>query len=544
MSRASQPAAPKKSTAPGRARNAEHDRSGRYRSWFDSFRPNTDDAISPSVVIEALTNAGLRKTDPRVKAMLAEFDAESDANGLIGFTCFAETARRHDSILNRAVTGDLIIPDFPAFARELGEIFEIVGKVDGGKVAEYIPQLGRVDPELFAVAACTTDGQTVDFGNADVDFSLQSVCKPINYCLALDEHGPDFVHEHIGREPSGHVFNELTLNAAGLPHNPMINSGAIMASSLLRPDLNIADRFDFVRDTWRRLAAGRHIGFNNAVYLSERQTADRNFALAYFMREHRAYPPDANAIEALEFYFQTCSIELDAQSLALAAATLANGGVSPISGERIFSATTVQRCLSLMSSCGLYDYSGEFAFTIGLPAKSGVSGALMVVVPRVLGICVWSPPLDGNGNSVRGVEFCKELVARFNFHAFDNVVDGTDASKVDPRLRKNSATADSGVRLCWAAAQGDLDEVRFLVARGVNVNTADYDGRTALHLAASEGRAAVVRYLLDVGAQTAPVDRWGGTPVADAERAGHADVVALLAESGRGSRAAAKVGAR
>ena len=335
------------------------------------------------------------------------------------------------------------------------------------------------------------------------------------------------VHRHVGREPSGRSFNELALNPQGLPHNPMVNAGAIMTCSLIRPADDVADRFDHVAATWRRLAGGRRIGFNNAIYLSERATADRNFALGYSMRESGAFRPGTDLTTTLEFYFQSCSIEVDAQMLAVAAASLANAGVCPLTEDPVFTPGTVQSCLSLMSSCGMYDFSGEFAFTIGLPAKSGVSGAVMLVIPGLMGICVWSPRLDEHGNSVRGIEFCRKLVAEYNVHAFDSLVTGT---KRDPRRKKNQTQTETVVALTWAASQGDLNEVRALVATGVEPGTADYDGRTPLHLAAAEGQLEVVRYLLAVGTGPQPVDRWGGTPLSDAEGNGHTEIAALLRE--------------
>jgi len=195
----------------------------------------------------------------------------------------------------------------------------------------------------------------------------------------------------------------------------------------------------------------------------------------------------------------------------------------------VFTPGTVQSCLSLMSSCGMYDFSGEFAFTIGLPAKSGVSGALMLVIPGLMGICIWSPRLDEHGNSVRGIEFCRKLVAAYNVHVFDSLTTGRGrTAKRDPRRKKNQTQIEEVVALTWAASQGDLNEVRALVASGVEPGTADYDGRTALHLAAAEGQLDVVRYLLACGTDPQPVDRWGGTPLSDAESNGHTDVAALL----------------
>jgi glutaminase len=177
------------------------------------------------------------------------------------------------------------------------------------------------------------------------------------------------------------------------------------------------------------------------------------------------------------------------------------------------------------------DFSGEFAFTIGLPAKSGVSGALMLVIPGLMGICVWSPRLDEHGNSVRGIEFCRKLVAGYNVHVFDSLITGRGPdSKRDPRRKKNQAQAEAVVALIWAASQGDLDEVRSLIATGVEPGTADYDGRTPLHLAAAEGHLEVVRYLLAAGAGPWPVDRWGGSPQSDAEASGHTEIADLLRE--------------
>lgn len=161
-----------------------------------------------------------------------------------------------------------------------------IRKRRAANVADYIPQLARVDPDQFAIA--------------------------VSYCLALEEHGPDVVHQHVGREPSGVSFNSLTLNKMGRPHNPMINAGAIMSCSLIRPRDSLADRFDHMSRTWQRLAGGRPVGFHNSVYLSERETADRNFALGYSMREHNAFPAGTDLVQTLEFYFQSCSIEVDA----------------------------------------------------------------------------------------------------------------------------------------------------------------------------------------------------------------------------------------
>jgi glutaminase len=182
----------------------------------------------------------------------------------ISFGQFKSLARRGSSLIRRAVEGDLAVADFAALTSDIERMHRELLPVTSGQVAGYIPQLARVDPDQLAIAVCTVDGQRFSIGDAATAFCLQSVSKTVSYCLALDEHGTDAVHRHVGREPSGQSFNELALNPKGLPHNPMVNAGAIMTTSLIRPD-DIADRFDHVAATWQRLAAGRRPGFNNAV---------------------------------------------------------------------------------------------------------------------------------------------------------------------------------------------------------------------------------------------------------------------------------------
>lgn len=499
----------------------------RELNLFNALDTGGRGSVTRGELHDALIDSGLRADDPRLPQVIGYGHRASES---LDFDAFCALVRPHIVLLEKAISGKFVLPDFPKFAADVERMFSESAKNKGGKVASYIPQLSRVDPELHAVAVCSVDGQRLSLGDCGVPFCVQSCCKPINYCLALEEKGTEKVHEHVGREPSGRGFNELTLNARGRPHNPMINAGAIMCCSLIKPEAEIADRFDHVMETWAALAGNARPSFNNAVYLSERQTADRNFALGYFMRENGAFPDGTDLIETLEFYFQCCSIEMTADTMAVVAATLANGGVSPLTGRKILSAQTVQNCLSLMYSCGMYDFSGEFAFTIGLPAKSGVSGAMMVVVPNTLGFCTWSPRLDELGNSVRGIEFCQRLVDEYNFHNYDHIVEGS--RKRDPRQTTNIADIDQVVTFIWAAAKGDLGAIQSLAARGVDIDAADYDGRTALHLAAAEGQAAVVEFLVRHGANLTAKDRWGNTALDDAHRNGDQRVLTLLAPGG------------
>lgn len=505
---------------------------------FKALSGDGTNKIAFDALTDALAGVGLLADDPRlVESIGALRDVASDETDRPSLTYeqFREVIKPNIVLIERSLQGSLVIPDFLEFTRDIHNIYEKTRNVHDGAVADYIPQLARVDPRQFGVALCTVDGQRFSVGDAQTEFCVQSCCKPINYCIALENRGEDVVHRHVGREPSGHSFNELTLNPAGLPHNPMINAGAVMSCSLIRPDLSSADRFDYVTDVWRRLAAHGKPGFSNPTYLSERQTADQNFALAYFMRQRGAFPEGIDLIETLEFYFQCCSIEMTTESMSMVAATFANGGICPLTEERVFEPDTVQKCLSLMSSCGMYDFSGEWAFSIGIPAKSGVSGAVIAVIPNVMGICAWSPPLDEIGNSVRGVSFFRELVSTFKFHNYDNLVGGQH--KRDPRNQLSQARGASITDLCWAASQGDLGAVRRLVAKGVPLDAADYDGRTALHLAVSSNRQSVVEFLLAQGVDVNTRDRWGGTPLDDALRENCGEIQRLLEQQGgaRGS---------
>jgi glutaminase len=499
---------------------------------FNSLDLESDGTIPLSRLNDVLNNMGIKNDDPRINinASLIQKNSANNQSDYLNFNNFKTIiSNSNGTLIKDAIQGNLIIPDFIGFKEEIKKIFEDTKLNKSGNVATYIPQLGRVNPEHYAVSVCTIDGQVASFGDVDNFFCIQSISKPINYGIALETFNQEKVHQHVGREPSGISFNGLVLNDQGLPHNPMINAGAIMTCSLVKPELEIADRFDYVLDKWSELSGGKQPKFNNSVYLSERQTADRNFALGYFMRENKAFPNNTNLLETLEFYFQCCSIEVTTEALAVTAATLANAGICPMTGKQSFKPDTVKDVLSLMYSCGMYNFSGEFAFSIGLPAKSGVGGGLMIVIPNLMGIAIWSPRLDGNGNSVRGIEFCKELVNKFNFHNYDSLIKGV-SSKKNPRLQKNEAIINGVISLCWAASNGDIFEVQQLIARGVDINLPDYDGRTALHLASSEGHIKVVELLLLKGANVNAKDRWGNTPKEDAIRNQNNSILEIISQ--------------
>jgi glutaminase len=238
---------------------------------------------------------------------------------------------------------------------------------------------------------------------------------------ALDKIRAEYNANNENPQERLHEEKKNWTHPPSIPHNPMINAGAIMTCSLVRNDWNFAARFEFAEEQWNRLCGKGVVGnisFSNATYLSESATADRNHCLGYFMQEAGAFPEGVSLKETLEFYFMMCSLEATAEMMSVVASTLANGGINPITGDRVYNERTVANCLSLMFSCGMYDNSGDFAFKMGFPAKSGVGGAIMTVIPGLCGFCTFSPRLNEIGNSVRGCEFFERLAQEYAFHNY------------------------------------------------------------------------------------------------------------------------------
>jgi len=298
--------------------------------------------------------------------------------------------------------------------RYLSALHERFRSLEDGVVATYIPELGKADPRWFGLCIATIDGHVYEVGDARQPFTIQSISKPFVYGLALEDRGKQSVLERIGVEPTGEAFNEISLEpGSGRPRNPLINAGAIAATSL------VAGRS--LEDRWQRilalfeLYAGRQLAFNEAVYSSERDTGHRNRAIGHMLRNFGILDEEPDA--ALDLYFRQCSIDVSCRDLAVMAATLAGGGVNPVTRERALSSDNVDEVLSVMTTCGMYDYAGEWLYRVGFPAKSGVSGGILAILPGQLGIGVFSPPLDVRGNSVRGVAVCSALSDELELHS-------------------------------------------------------------------------------------------------------------------------------
>ena len=388
---------------------------------------------------------------------------------------------------------------------------EIVNKIykelkddKGGNVADYIPELACVNPDFFGVSICHVNGETYNIGDCEHFFCLQSCSKPLSYCIAYDQLGKDELHKHVGYEPSGRAFNAFVLNKQGLPHNPMINAGAIMVASQIEKNNEPAGRFNKIKSFYSKLSGNKSVGFDNSVFLSEQHHADRNLSLAYYMRENGAFQDNSltpNEInENLNLYFQQCSTTITCEMGAVISATLANGGICPTTNEVVCSKESVMDCLTLMYGCGMYDYSGQFSFEIGLPAKSGVSGCILLVIPNMFGLCIWSPPLDEQGNSSKGIKFCKRLNEEMDLHIFHNII----SNKID--------LSDSLIiKFLQNCCDGKNSEIVNLINK-IDINSCDYDKRTGLHLAASEGHVDTVRFLIENDAEILK-DRWGNTAI-------------------------------
>jgi glutaminase len=315
---------------------------------------------------------------------------------------------------------DLLLGKMKAAASPLRDVLrELHQKYAGndqGKVADYIPELAKADPRWFGIAVVTPEGQVFEVGDCKQLFTIQSISKPFVYGLALEDHGLDHVLKKVGVEPTGEAFNAIVLDeVSNRPFNPMVNAGAIATADLIKGK-------DYPERVSRLLAmfsryCGREVYIDNTVFMSERVTGHRNRAIGHLMLNFDMVGEKIQ--DSLELYFQQCSILINARDLAVIGATLANGGVNPLTGERAIEQRYVKYLLSIMHSCGMYDYAGEWAYRVGIPAKSGVGGGIVGVVPGKFGIGIFSPPLDAKGNSVRGIQVCQELSERYGLHCFE-----------------------------------------------------------------------------------------------------------------------------
>ncbi|MFM7676946.1 MAG: glutaminase A, partial [Synechococcus sp.] len=303
-----------------------------------------------------------------------------------------------------------------AIQRILEEVHARYRDLRDGRPADYIPELAKADPDDFGIVIATTDGRLYEVGDTGKAFTIQSISKPFAYGLALKLLSADHMQAKVGVEPSGDAFNAISLHpVTGIPRNPMINAGAIATTAQIwahDPERAESLLLDFLSDM-----AGHRLSVDEAVFRSERDTGHRNRAIGHLLRNFDVI--NASPEPGLQLYFRQCAVSVTCRDLAVMAATLACQGRNPRTGVVALDAMTTTNVLAVMGSCGMYDYTGQWLYNVGMPAKSGVGGGVMAVVPGRIGLAVYSPPLDGYGNSSRGIAVCEELSQRLELHLFD-----------------------------------------------------------------------------------------------------------------------------
>ena len=300
----------------------------------------------------------------------------------------------------------------------LDEVLQSVAADRTGVLANYIPELAEVDPERLSASIAMVDGELYASGDTDSLFTIQSISKPFVYALALADRGFEKVLDKVGVEPSGEPFNEISLeDSSGRPLNPMINAGAITTHSLVGTEtMNPAERMERVISGLSAFA-GRSLDVDEAVYSSEIEHAHRNLAIAHMLRSHDILTENPTGV--VEGYTRQCSLLVTVQDLAMMAATLANYGIQPVTGEQVVPKTVVRQVLSVMFTCGMYNAAGDWATQVGIPAKSGVGGGIIGAVPGQLGLATFSPRLDVHGNSVRGVSLFERFSSDMGMHVMN-----------------------------------------------------------------------------------------------------------------------------
>jgi len=307
------------------------------------------------------------------------------------------------------------VPDLDLIVREIAE--EMRTRPGRGEVASYIPELAGVDPAAFGIAVADADGHVATGGDAEVPFSIQSISKVFTLTLALGKIG-DLLWQRVGREPSGTPFNSIVQLEAenGIPRNPFINAGAIAVTDVILSGHQPKEALGEILRFMRFLADDPSISMDEAVAASEQRTGFRNRSLANYMK---AFDVLENPVDyTLGVYFHHCAIAMSCRQLALAGRFLAHSGRNPSTGLSVVSAERARRINAIMMTCGHYDGSGEFAYRVGLPGKSGVGGGILAIAPRKASIAVWSPGLDASGNSHLGRIALELLTQRLGWSVF------------------------------------------------------------------------------------------------------------------------------
>jgi glutaminase len=494
------------------------------------------------------------------------------------------------TVVTRTILNKLAFPLFKSFRRDMTSISELVKRdlhnrapssehvSSGAEAAEAqkekdsrhasvysevpIEELLTANPDKFGASVCTVDGQQFHFGDSEDEFPLMSAIQPILYSLAMKDVGINEAQKWTGTEPtsiSPASFSLMQSEGTPMdseeqpnrkPFNPFMDSGALQTAALIG-EQHLHKNKDAFHDSGSRfmhiikhiteLAGGRRIGYNNSVFLAQKEKRLQTLAVSHFMKGMGAYPTNTDPTDIANLLFQAQSVELNCEKLSVIAASFANLGVCPTTNEKILDNDELISLFSLMYNCGLNQYTGTWAFNVGIPASAGVSGACLIIIPNIMGIAIYSPLLNEWGIPPAALKFCENLTRRYRVNIFDQLVyrdeqldvrsEEAEAKNEDfSNLSERQRSTLLFFELCTAANSGDESTVRQIIDVGIDVNQADYDLRTALHIAACENNYEIVRMLLEEGADILAKDRWGVTPYDEAVHRSYTDMVKLFEE--------------
>ncbi|KTG37400.1 hypothetical protein cypCar_00012167, partial [Cyprinus carpio] len=478
------------------------------RNTFPSQRPVNYVSPGSTGMPSFISNGGTKRTVPEQDKLHA-----SQAWQHLG------RPETHQGHFKKKVAADVLFDSFASGGRvNCNQFFEEKEDV-------------RESATKWGISVCTVDGQRLSLGDWAEPCILGEISWPLIYGLAVDQQGSDYVHRFVGMEEYCKYESPFTLTKQGVPHSPLVETGAIICTSLLqlatRPVTDEEEKYESVLNIIRRLCNKEHANLNCTSYQNLRKDIIHLHALSFYLQEKKCFPEGVGINSTLDLLLQCLSTEVTCESGAALAATLANGGLCPLSGDQVMSPHAVRSTLSMMQVAGMNDYSRMFHFKTSVPAKSSQSGAVLIVVPGVLGLMCWSPGLDCNGNSWRGVHFCEELVSTFQLHSFD--IRTPFRQVLCYRQWKVESEGYQIMNVLLAAYRGDIVSLRRYLLSGADVNAVDYDGRSALHVAASEGRLDVIKFLVEnAGANCRLKDRWGNTALQEAMRCNQDPAIQFL----------------
>ncbi len=415
--------------------------------------------ITTNDILAFLNTQGLGATNqvvPLVKGTLNRIAAGT--NGKVYFKSLFIRGNVGRNVIINALLGNMVIRDFNLFSKHIKEIYQSVrDEVDDGKlvknlVHEFREGKGNEDGNEFGVALCTIDGQEIAEGDAFLDIPLMETVKPLLYALAMEDSGIDEVHKYVGIEPTSSDptgFDLLQPTSHGgedddaqpkpTPYNPFTDSGGLTICSMIgkghRPlEAFFEDkgtRFKHVLSALRKLAGSRgRFGFANPIFLAQKERGLQVKAVSHYIKGMGCYPPSVDPDSSAEQYFEARAIKTSCASLAVCAATIANGGICPLTNERCLQPDVVSNTIRQMYSSGMNAYAGEWQFNVGIPASCGSSGLMLLVIPKVCGICIYSPKINEYQVPYRGVRFSKLLTKKYRVNIFDQLVFGNNPNSL------------------------------------------------------------------------------------------------------------------